>query len=178
MARKAWDTHTAGIITPVVTSVTAERTLTFPDRNLDLGRVDELGQVSPNVAALTATRTLTFADRNLNLNGVWDDSGWTSVAGGSFLNSWVNYDTANWNGAAYRRVSSGMVILRGLIKSGTVGSAAFTLPVGYRPSKNMTFAVPSNDAFGRLTIDSSGNVNPTIGSNVYFALDGVTFYPD
>ena len=98
----------------------------------------------------------------------------------SFSNSWVNYGT--WAGAAYCKDVFGFVHLRGLIKSGTVGtpgseSEAFTLPFGYRPATMLLFGTISNGAIGRVDILTDGKVAPlTPSNNTYVALDGITFY--
>lgn len=106
---------------------------------------------------------------------VWGS--WTAVDGGiGFANSWVNYGTGTFGDVEYRKHTNGMVQLRGVMKSGTIGAAAFTLPSGYRPAAvNNVQAVASNGAFGRVSITSAGVVDPTDGSNVWFSLDGVEF---
>jgi hypothetical protein len=56
----------------------------------------------------------------------------------TFLNSWVNFDTATYNAAGYRIDDDGRVWLRGLVKDGLwAGNAMFRLPVGYRPAKQL-----------------------------------------
>lgn len=92
----------------------------------------------------------------------------------AFQNSWVNFGTP-YETAAFYKDSNGIVHLKGLIKSGTVNTIAFTLPVGYRPLKALLFPNGSNGSIGISVIDSTGGVNPAIGSNVYFGLDGITF---
>lgn len=92
----------------------------------------------------------------------------------TLTNGWANFGAPNGN-ASYYRDQFGVVRLSGVIKSGTVGLAAFVLPANYRPSSTMRFAAESNGAFGVLTIDAAGNVTPAVGSNVKFSLDGVTF---
>jgi len=88
---------------------------------------------------------------------------WINV---SFTNSWVNFGSTNQH-VQYRKVGD-MVQIRGMGKTGTVNMAAFTLPTGYRPPADVSFAVASNDVFGALTILANGQVLPAIGSNVYF----------
>lgn len=97
---------------------------------------------------------------------------WTEVT--AFQNSWVNFSTAEHN-AAYMKDHLGFVHLRGLIKSGTIGTVAFTLPEGFRPSKHMHFAVPSNGAYGQLNVQPDGDVVPSAGNNAYVSLDGIRF---
>lgn len=94
----------------------------------------------------------------------------------TLLNSWVNYDTVNFNSAGYFKDADGIVHLRGMLKSGVVALSSFSLPAGYRPSKAETFATNSNDTLGRVVIDAAtGDVTLAVGSNVFFTLDGITF---
>jgi hypothetical protein len=116
---------------------------------------------------------------DLYLNGSWywkreNDSEWTEVS--TFTNSWVNYGGDFFN-ASYIQDPGGFVHLRGVIKSGSVGSSAFTLPTGYRPtSSNGLFVVISNDSVGRVDIDTDGNVIPKSPSNnAYVSLEGIVF---
>jgi hypothetical protein len=93
----------------------------------------------------------------------------------AFANSWVNFGS-NWADAAYWKDPFGVVHLRGLIKSGTVGNTAFTLPPGYRPGVNETFSTISNAAVGRVDCLTSGAVQPVSPSNnTYVSLSGITF---
>lgn len=94
----------------------------------------------------------------------------------AFTNSWVNYGSG-YTSAAYWKDPFGMVHIEGLIKSGSVGSAAFTLPLGYRPATNLVFGVESNGAHGRLDVNTSGTVVPSSPSNnAWVQLDGINFY--
>lgn len=102
---------------------------------------------------------------------------WYEIGGGwiSFANSWGNYGST-FNTAAFRRDATGYVHLKGLIKDGTVGSSAFTLPAGWRPAARELCGTISNDAIGRVDVLSDGTVVPTAPSNnAYVSLDGITF---
>lgn len=109
-------------------------------------------------------------------------SAWTYIGAPSasiaptLLNSWVNYSAAH-RPAGFYKDSSGLVRIEGLIKSGTAtpGTTIFTLPSGYRPSKDIYFPTASNGAHGEVTITSAGSVNIVAGSNTYFSLDGISF---
>src|SRR5439155_8865031 len=94
------------------------------------------------------------------------------------LHSRVNFG-APWEVAGYMKDHLGIVHLRGLLKSGTVGSAAFTLPSGYRPANKQRFAQVANaggaDVLGTLDVDSSGNAVPAAGGNASLSLAGITF---
>lgn len=94
----------------------------------------------------------------------------------TLLNSWVNFGGANTT-AQYMKDEMGFVHLKGMIKTGTIGTVAFTLPAGYLPSSEGTSRFPavSNDAFGQLGITTGGNVTPLVGSSTWFALNGITF---
>lgn len=87
----------------------------------------------------------------------------------TLANSWVNYGGTE-QAARYRRVSD-RVEIEGLVKSGTLGAAVFTLPTGYRPALAMQFATATNGAFGLLTITSAGLVVVQSSSNVWAALN-------
>lgn len=92
----------------------------------------------------------------------------------TLLNSWVNFGGA-FNVAGYYKDPFGIVHLRGLVKSGVVGSPIFTLPAGYRPTATEIFATDSNAALGQISVNSSGDVTLGFGSNVYASIDGMTF---
>lgn len=94
-----------------------------------------------------------------------------------FENSWVsNGDT--WI-PQFTRLSFGdgryLVAMRGLVKNGTLGLTAFTLPEGYRPGQHTIFTSPSNTAFGRLDVHTDGRVIPAAGSTVDMSLAPAVF---
>ncbi len=99
----------------------------------------------------------------------------------TLLNSFTNYDTSIWQAAGYYKDSVGRVWLRGLLKraSAALNASVFQLPAGYRPAKNVTFAAMANDAFARITVDTSGNVTVPAATNAswftFFSLDGMSF---
>lgn len=97
---------------------------------------------------------------------------WTAVT--VFTNSWVNYGAGN-PAAAYFKDSLGIVHLRGLIKGGTIGGSAFTLPTGYRPSGPVRIGGVTSGTWALFDITTTGFVVLQIGSNVWTSLDGITF---
>lgn len=105
-------------------------------------------------------------------SGSYYEATWTDVA--SFTNSWVNYDVALYTRASYRKVND-LVYVRGLIRSGTVGQSAFTLPAGYRPQRSHHFACVSNNILGTARIQADGLVVLTVGDATWFSLDGIVF---
>lgn len=110
-----------------------------------------------------------------------------SVVGGGFpwisptlSNGWSNFG-APYEPIGYQIDHLGRVRLRGLIAGGTLNTAAFVLPQGYRPSNQRTWIAITNDVWGRTDIDTSGNVVIAlngIGSNVWYSLDLVEFEAD
>lgn len=88
----------------------------------------------------------------------------------SFLNGWVNYGGA-WRDVAFFKDALGIVHVKGLVKSGTIGQDVFTLPGGYRPKQGMHLPTASNAAFGMIQVLSSGAVRAANGSNTYFSLE-------
>lgn len=91
----------------------------------------------------------------------------------TYQNSWVDF-SASYHSVGYYKDSHGVVHLRGVAKNGTNGTAIFTLPSGYRPSKGMIFPAASNSAFGYVDISTGGAVVAT-GSNIWFSLNGISF---
>lgn len=93
----------------------------------------------------------------------------------AFVNSWVNYG-GGYNNAGYFKDAFGLVRLRGLIMNGTVGSACFVLPIGYKPAARVLFAAISNSAIGRVDVLTTGEVVPTSPSvNAWVSLEGLAF---
>lgn len=107
-----------------------------------------------------------------------------------FNGSNQNYET---NGAfdmvQYRKLPDGMVVLKGLIKSGAfIPNTMFTLPVGYRPARNLIFLAHAVYNSGgnvvgafRVDVGSDGSVVNTIASGselLYMSLSGISFYAD
>lgn len=98
--------------------------------------------------------------------------GWTNA---SYLNGWVSANSAAQPDASYLKDSEGIVHIRGLVKSGTIGSTIFTLPSGMRPRKTIVRICNSGNNAGRVDIKSDGSVVATSGTNAWFSLDGILF---
>ena len=99
---------------------------------------------------------------------------WNAV---TFTNSWANVSGRN---AKYSKDVWNNVSLVGRIDTGTSGTAAFTLPEGFRPNEDMEFICAGeaggSPAVAYVTITSSGVVTPTIsGASIEVSLDGIAF---
>lgn len=92
----------------------------------------------------------------------------------TLLNGWINFGSPQ-STAAYYKDDFGIVHLKGVLKSGSIGFSLFNLPVGYRPSEYINFAVISNNAIGKVAITPTGDVNSSVGSNANFPIDGIAF---
>ncbi len=93
----------------------------------------------------------------------------------TLLNGWVNQGGST-SPAGYYRDAAGRVYLRGDIKSGTIGAAAFVLPAGYRPDFDTFRPVMTTGTYGYASVAaSSGTVYAASGSNAGFDLDGISF---
>jgi len=94
----------------------------------------------------------------------------------TLINSWVNYgNPAIGADAGYYKDTDNIVHLRGLVKSGTIPSNSFYLPLGFRPQYPLYFPVASNNAFGMVIISTGGDVIINQGSNVYVDLGSISF---
>lgn len=84
----------------------------------------------------------------------------------TLLNGWVNNDPPN-TVAGYRKEPSGVVRLRGSVRSGTPGSAfpIFVLPSGYRPSGELFFVAENGTGSSTtIVVQASGNVYAVAGA--------------
>jgi hypothetical protein len=123
---------------------------------------------------LSVLTKLTVADLvEFTAYGDWRFIG--SAGQPAFTASWVAYGPPYAN-PSFTLLPDGFVTLHGVIKSGTIGSSAFTLPPGYRPSAPIPFAVVSNGVFGRVDVGADGTVTPiSPSSNLSVVLDQIRF---
>lgn len=120
----------------------------------------------------------TFSGSDIVISDPWHYVGATGEP--AFLNSWANYGY-EYSPACFRKID-GWVILQGMIKSGSIGANAFTLPAGYRPTSKLIFMTAGSDGTGggvaayRKDINSVGGVQIYNGSNNWQSLNGITFF--
>ena len=118
----------------------------------------------------------TFANDLIVLGGVAAPDTVHLVGGAgepAFANGWSNYAAGRAAASYYR--AHGRVHLCGLVKSGTVGAAIFTLPSGYRPLAGEVFATAAGGSYGELVVEASGQVFLASGLNAYVGLSGHSF---
>lgn len=96
-------------------------------------------------------------------------------------NQWVNYGSA-YAGAGFTKTTSGVVMLRGLIRRAVGDPVAneyiTTLPEGYRPSQVLMFGVSTASVSGRVDIYPNGRVVVNVGYSSWLSLDNISFIPD
>ena len=114
-------------------------------------------------------------DFQQNLNAGYDEAWHEIGATGqpAFQNGWV-YAGAPYNTCAFRKDGFGFVHLKGVMKSGTIGSVAFTLPAGYRPAATVLSPTTTTQY---VSVDSSGNVSGLF-ANTGTPIDGITFHAE
>lgn len=104
----------------------------------------------------------------------------TYVGGGggapAFQNSWVNYNVA-FEPAAFWKDVDGTIHMLGMVANGTVDTAVFTLPAGFRPSKTLMLSVWAFNGSCNLRILNTGDVGTIgcAGGPTFLSFDGVVF---
>ena len=94
-----------------------------------------------------------------------------------FINSWTDY-SAPYSPCGYRKLDSGLVILRGLCQGGTAANIC-VLPVGYRPGIQLLLVAETNPNVAcRLDINTVGVLSHTGGSASWIALNNICFYAE
>jgi hypothetical protein len=115
------------------------------------------GDLDANGTIPEVDRDNTFSNEQSFTNPiVLDGEGWNTP---TLLNGWVNYG-GSFHEARYRKLPSGLVEVRGLIKDGTTTSLTvlFNLPAGYRPAAQLIFATLNSSNLGRMDVTAGGDV--------------------
>lgn len=95
----------------------------------------------------------------------------------AYVNGWVDYGVP-YSPCGYRKLSSGLVVLKGLVMNGTA-AAICTLPAGYRPGITMLFSTQTNpNAACRVDVSAAGGVAHQGGSNVWISLCNICFFAE
>ncbi len=99
---------------------------------------------------------------------------WCSL---TLQNGWLQHGTG-FTPPSYTKASDGMVVVNGLIDSGTTtpGTVIANLPAGYRPKERLIMNCASNMASGRIDIMPNGDIMIDAGiSNAWASLDSISF---
>ena len=124
------------------------------------------GLAAPLSSGLTFSNNMNAQVKNVIIKVPATD--WVTVLDAGMSNSWVTNA-----GLTVKYRQEGMLTGRliGNVKSGTVGSKAFTLPASLCPGQTAYLPAGSNSAFGQLSIATTGDVVPAVGSNLSFSLE-------
>jgi hypothetical protein len=96
---------------------------------------------------------------------------------------WIDVTTFDhgWNGSnvAYVKIF-GIMYFRGSINGGSMNNSAFTLPVGFLPSQDRTFACVGNagdvpPTMTPVAVNGDGTVVPISGSSAQVHLASITY---
>lgn len=137
---------------------------------------NSIGAMEPSLA-VSAVAFYSGSNAFLSIQGMYYPSGaatWTSL---TLQNSWVWFG-GNPATPAVTKGSDGIVMLKGLIKSGTIanGTLIANLPAGFRPQQEIVANGVSNNIFGRFDIWPNGNiVSVSVNNNAWLTLDGISF---
>ncbi len=110
---------------------------------------------------------------------------WNTILPSQLLNGWSYYTptpTYPYSGIssgfawpAFTRTASGIVKMKGLVKSGSA-NMIFQLPEGFRPAELIMFATERNaDIAGRLDVHPDGYVQMTVSDPGWTSLDHISF---
>lgn len=92
----------------------------------------------------------------------------------TLLNSWANYG-GGYETVGYYKDEFGMVHFKGVLKTGTIPTTAFILPIGYRPPA-LKLVIPAvSNTLSTIEILANGEVKVTSGTNTFIAIDGISF---
>ncbi len=92
-------------------------------------------------------------------------------------NGWVPYGNP-YGPATFTKTSAGVVVLSGLIKSGSTAAdvTVCTLPEGYRPATNQWFSLPTSSDSTKIRLDIHDNGDVRLyGAGSWVSLDGINF---
>jgi hypothetical protein len=97
----------------------------------------------------------------------------------TLLNSWAHHSSGGHSPPGYYRDATGLVHIRGMVDSGSSGTAIFQLPAGYRPKTR--FRVPAVtmsggvQAFAAIDIQTTGDVVAQGSGTQWLALGHIAF---
>lgn len=126
----------------------------------------------PRVTGIAVPQNVKVISSNVEVAGLQTpDADWIVP---TYKNGWVDYG-AEYNSLGYRMDASGYVHLKGMVKSGTVFAAIFTLPIGYRPLRQHITSNISNGLVSRVDINAAGDVIILSGSSAWASIDDLVF---
>jgi hypothetical protein len=102
------------------------------------------------------------------------DTAWKTLP---YINGWADYGLP-YSPCGYRKLSSGLVIMRGLTQGGSAAQIC-VLPPGYRPGIQMLYiAETSPNVQCRMDLQTDGVLYHTGGSNGWISLSNICFFAE
>lgn len=89
--------------------------------------------------------------------------------------TWTNYSYGTHHLPGHFKTSEGIVVLTGLVGTGTVNTVIYTLPVGYRPDSIWVFIVKNSGVNGYLYVYPDGRILSSGGGQTYVSFEGIMF---
>lgn len=151
---------------------------------MNVGDVVRLHALTSTSLAVTSAQLRAVLVEPVSQAAIMAPEAWRVIGAAgepAFNGAWVNFDATTFPPARFYKDPSGIVRLEGLVKTGTIGTHIFDLPVGYRPEKWLHIATASNGAFGMLEITgvnhatTPGRVVASAGNSAWFSLSGIEF---
>jgi len=135
---------------------------------------------SANTANSATNATNAGTASNANALGGLGASAYAHVAQQSFIAPTLNAGYSNYNPgdsqAGYMKDSLGFVHLSGVLNCPTTSASAFTLPVGFRPGKDVGMIGTGFDSKGlEVFIFTNGQVDTDATGSGFCGLDGIVF---
>jgi hypothetical protein len=128
----------------------------------------ELAEMMAGQRGAEADRAVTWGELPVPYGG---DQGWSPLP---FLNGWGNYGSA-YGPCAFRKLSTGLVLLRGLTTFGTAIEIC-QLPPGYRPGAQLLLAAEASpNVLCRLDLRTDGTLYHTGGTSGWISLNNICF---
>lgn len=165
----------------------AKCVLTIAGHNLDWGESIAIAAVGGMTQLNGNTYTAEVIDANtvyiLSGGAYVNSTGYSAYTSGgtatfvALQNSWAQAG-GSYKTAGFSRSADGYVQMTGAMTGGTLGAVAFTLPSGYRPGGDVSFAVAnmSGPSTSYVSISAStGGVTINGANNTHLALDACRF---
>jgi hypothetical protein len=153
-------------------------------RGIELSDGASLAVSPSSKARIRYNSTLERFEQSVNgglyvaLSNVPASVSWTAA---TYQNSWVSFNAGTHYVAEYYKDPFGLVRIRGTISTGVTGTVAFTLPAGFRPTKNLNFPITTSGGHGFAGIAANGQttiVAVTGNASTFAAIDSIHFYAE
>lgn len=132
---------------------------------------------TPNTVIKSADVNLNFNDLSVRLDTLEDDVvihyiGETGEP--AYQNSWTNYNSP-WSKNSFIKTADNIVTINMMAKSGTNNATIFTLPVGYRPDRQISCVGRTPSEALLIDVSTNGQVKSEGATNNQWITFCITF---